>query len=161
LSGQDWSALRLFPIPALGKKDAPVPAALPPTLDGWTAAPNLTNHVGRFGVCTTKPKTGQHFVFTRSYARATVDGATGSLGSTRYGLYMNGADVCVSHVAATFNADRSSSRPQGPTPANAPKKAVMTFVRADFLAKRSEGGTRGLPAKDVMHKLTCALEERK
>jgi len=161
LNGQDWSALRVFPIPALGKKDAPVPAALAPTLDGWTAAPNLPNHVGRFSACTAKPKAGQHFVFGRSYARATVDGGTGSLGSTRYGVYVNGADVCVAQVAATFSADRSSSRPQAPAPANAPKKAVMTFVRADFLAKRSEGGTRGLPAKDVMNKLTCTLEERK
>lgn len=160
LNGQDWSALRVFPIPPLGKKDAPVPAALAPTLDGWAAAPNLPNHIGRFGVCTAKPKVGQHFVFTRAYARATVDGGTGSLGYTRYGVYVNGADVCVDRVAATFNADRSS-RPTTPTPANAPKKAVMTFVRADFLAKRAEGGTRGLPAKDVMNKLTCTLEERK
>lgn len=160
LNGQDWSALRVFPIPALGKKDAPIPVALAPTLDGWSAAPNLPNHIGRFGVCTAKPKAGQQFVFTRSYARASVDGGTGSLGYTRYRVHLNGGDVCVAGVAATYNADRSS-RPQTPAPANAPKKALMTFVRADFLAKRSEGGTRGLPAKDVMNKLTCTLEERK
>lgn len=160
VNGQDWSALRTFPIPALGKKDAPAPAALAPTLDGWSAAPNLPNHIGRYGVCTAKPKAGQQFVFTRSYARATVDGATGSLGYTRYRVFVNGGDVCVAGVSATYSADRSS-RPQTPTPANAPKKALVSFLRADFLAKRSEGGTRGLPAKDAMNKLTCTLEERK
>lgn len=162
LSAQDWSALRVFPIPALDKK-GPAPAPLAPTLDGWIAAPNLVNHVGRYGTCTSKPKGAMHFAITRSYARATIDAATGSIGSARYDVYLNGVDACVAQLAATHNPDRSSSRPPPSTTNDpkAPKKGPITFVRADFIGKRAEGGARGLPAKDAMHKLTCTLEERK
>jgi len=162
LSGQDWSALRVFPIPAADKK-GPAPTPLAPTLDGWTAAPNLVNHLGRFGTCTSKPKGAMHFAITRSYARATMDGATGSIGSARYDVYLAGADVCVGQLAATHNPDRSSSRtpPSTTNDPKAPKKGPITFVRADFIGKRAEGGARGIPTKDAMHKLTCSLEERK
>ncbi len=162
LSAQDWSALRVFPIPVLDKK-GPAPVALAPTLDGWTAAPNLVNHIGRFGTCTSKPKAAMHFTVVRSYARATMDAATGSIGNARYDVYLTGADACVARLSATHNPDRSSSRPPPGTTSvpNAPKKGPITFVRTDFIGKRAEGGARGLAAKDAMHKLTCTLEERK
>lgn len=159
LNGQDWSAMRVFPIPPADKKGPP-PAPLLPTLEGWSAAPNLPNHVGRFAVCTAKPKNALHFPISRSYGRASVDANLGSMGNMRYEVYLSGADACVAQLSATYSGDRSSSRP-APAPANAPKKATITFIRADFLGKKAEGGTRGLPAKDVMHKLTCTLEERK
>jgi len=159
LGGQDWSALRVFSIPPMDKK-GPVPAPPSPTLDGWIAAPNLQNHLGRFGVCTSKPKGATRFSVPRSYARATIDTAGGSLGNARYDVYLTGADACIAQLTATHSPDRSSPRtPSGA--ANAPKKGPITFVRADFIGKRAEGGVRGLPAKDAMHKLTCTLEERK
>jgi hypothetical protein len=162
LSAQDWSALRVFPISVVDKKN-PTPAVPAPTLDGWAAAPNLVNHVGRFAPCTSKPKSAMHFGILRSYARATVDGATGSIGNARYDVFLTGADSCVAQLSATNNPDRSSSRPPPTLPgaAKTPKKGPITFIRADFIAKRAEGGARGLPAKDAMHKLTCTLEERK
>lgn len=152
--------MRVFPIPAMDKK-GPAPTPLAPTLDGWSATPNLAMNVGRFAICANKPKGALHFSLSRSYARAVVDTATGSLSNTRYEVYLAGTDACVAQVGAVYSPDRSSSRQPPPSTTNAPKKAAITFVRADFLAKRAEGGTRGLPAKDVMHKLTCTLEERK
>lgn len=159
LSGTDWSALRVFPIPPMDKK-GPEPSPLAPTLDGWTAAPNLTSHIGRFGLCTSKPKGATRFSVPRSYARAAIDASSGSLGYVRYDVYLTGADACVAGATATFSPDRTSAR-AAPLAAKVPKKGPINFVRADFLGKRAEGGARGLPAKDAMHKLTCTLEERK
>ncbi len=159
IGAQDWSAMRIFPIPAAPKK-GPAPTPLAPTLEGWSSVPNLSSHVGRLGVCPSKPKGAIHFPISRSYGRGVIDSGLGSLGNIRYEVYLNGLDACVAQMAAIYGPDRSSPRAVPATP-NAPKKAAITFVRADFAAKRAEGGTRGLPAKDVMHKLTCTLEERK
>ncbi len=171
LNATDWSAMRVFPIPPAEKKGAPAALPLAPTLEGWVTAPNVRSQVGKLAPCAAKPKAGVRFFVTRSYARATMDGAGGSLASTLYDVRLSGNDACIAQVATLYAPDRSSARtPPPPTPtigkttgkpAAPVKKGPITFVRADFLAKRSEGGDRGLPAKDQVYKLTCALDERK
>ncbi|MDI1446758.1 hypothetical protein [Polyangium sp. 6x1] len=165
LSSYDWSAMRIFPIPAADKKGAPAPLPLAPTLEGWATVPNVRNQIGRLATCGAKPKAGVRFFVTRGYARAAMDGANGSLASALYDVRLSGNDACVAQVSTLYAPDRASARPTPPaTPGKgAPpaKKGPITFVRADFLGKKAEGGDRGLPAKDQVFKLSCALEERK
>ena len=165
LSSYDWSAMRVFPIPAAEKKGAPAPLPLAPTLDGWVTAPNVRNLVARLAPCGAKPKAGARFFVTRSYARGVMDGAGGSLSSSVYDVRVTGNDACTAGVSTLYAPDRASARPTPPPPAAGkpapPKKGPIAFVRADFLGKKAEGGDRGLPAKDQVFKLSCALDERK
>ncbi|HVK68954.1 MAG TPA: hypothetical protein VM694_31070 [Polyangium sp.] len=168
LSSNDWSAMRIFPIPPPEKKGAPAPLPLAPTLEGWATAPNIRNQVGKLASCGTKPKAGVRFFVTRGYARAAMDGASGSLASALYDVRLSGNDACIAQMSTLYAPDRASARPT-PPPSTAPgkgppppaKKGPITFVRADFLGKKAEGGDRGLPAKDQVFKLSCTLEERK
>ncbi|MDC3962224.1 hypothetical protein [Polyangium jinanense] len=165
LSSYDWSAMRVFPIPPPEKKGAPAPLPLAPTLEGWATVPNIRNQIGKLAPCAAKPKAGVRFFVTRGYARALVDGANGSLASALYDVRLAGNDACIAQVSTLYAPDRASVRPppppttgKGAVPA---KKGPITFVRADFLGKKAEGGDRGLPAKDQVFKLSCTLEDRK
>ncbi|MRG97945.1 hypothetical protein [Polyangium spumosum] len=166
LSSYDWSALRIFPIPPPEKKGAPPPLPLAPTLDGWTAAPNVRNQVARLPTCGAKPKAALRFLVTRSYARGVMDGTSGSLSASIYDVRVTGSEACTAGVSTLYAPDRSSRPPPPPPvvagkPAPPKKKGPITFVRADFLGKKAEGGERGLPAKDQVFKLSCTLDERK
>jgi hypothetical protein len=166
VGGQDWSAMRLFPIPATDKKGAPAPPPPAPTLSDWTATPNVRQQLGRLPACGAKPK-GARFVLTRSYARATMDGAGGGLAATLYDVRVSPGDACVAQISTLFTPDRTAAPPPPPPakpgskPAAPAKKGPVAFVRADLAGKRAEGGDRGLPGKDAMRRLACTLEERK
>jgi len=165
ISGHDWSAMRVFPIPAADKKGAPPPPAATPTLTDWTAAPNVRQQIGRLPACAAKPK-GARFVLTRGYARAIMDGAAGGTSAALYDLRVSPAEACVVGISTLFTPDRVTSAPPPPKalpgakPAPA-KKGPVGFVRADLTGKRAEGGDRGLPGKDAVRRMACTLEERK
>jgi hypothetical protein len=166
LSSYDWSAMRIFPIPALDKKATSPQAPPSPTLEGWTMVPNVRQTVMRLPVCAAKPKAGARFIVPRGYGRAMVDGANGSLAAALYDVRLSGMDACVAQLSTLFTPDRTPTRPAPPPPVKGAKpppapKGPITFVRADFLAKRAEGGERGMPGKDAVRKVVCALEERK
>jgi hypothetical protein len=159
VSAYDWSALRVFPIPALDKKAAAPPAPFGPTLADWTAAPNVRQELGRLPTCAGKPK-GQRFLVARGYARAAVDGANGSMSSALYDVRLSGNDACVAQIAALVTPDRGAP-PAAPDKKGGPKKGPVAFLRADFANKRGEGGERGVGIKDAMRRLTCSLEEKR
>jgi hypothetical protein len=165
ISGADWSAMRVFPLPAADKKGAPAPPAAAPTLADWTATPNVRQQMSRLPACAAQPK-GARFLVTRSYGRGTVDGASGGLSATLYDVRVTPGNACVVGVSTLFTPDRAAAPPPPPParPGAKPvpaKKGPVAFVRADLAGKRAEGGDRGLPGKDVVRRLACTLEERK
>jgi hypothetical protein len=162
ISGYDWSAMRVFPIPAAQKKGAPVPAAATPTLAEWTATPNVRQQIGRLPACAAKPK-GARFVLARGYARAAMDGAAGGMSGALYDVRVSSGNACVVAISTLFTPDRTAA-PTPPTPGAKPapaKKGPVAFVRADLAGKRAEGGGRGLPGKEAVRRMACTLEERK
>jgi hypothetical protein len=152
LGGPDWAITRALPIAAAR------PA--PPTLDGWTRAPNLRRDVGAFPPCAAKPA-GASFIVPRSFINVRIDGVDHGGVTSLYDVRVAGEGACIAAMSALVSPSRAASSAKGAAP---PKKGAkpaaggpVAFVRVDLAGKRAEGGERGTaPAK--VHRLTCALD---
>jgi hypothetical protein len=157
LGAADWALWQTLPIPPASKPGAtPAASALIP-LGGWADAPNLRRELGRLPACGARPK-GARFLLHRLSGSASVDGYREHIQSAVYDVRVTGADACVASVAALLSAERGA----GPAQAGkgAPAGGPVTFARADFLAKRAEGGERGLDPQASVRRLGCSLERR-
>lgn len=152
LGGPDWAIARALPIPPRG---AARPA--PPTLDGWTRAPNLRRDVGSLPACSAKPA-GASFLVARSFIGVRVDGLEHGGATSLYDVRVSGESACIAAMSALLSAPRgaasTSSAKKPPKPA---ASGPVAFVRVDLAGKRAEGGDRGTtPA--AIRRLACALE---
>jgi hypothetical protein len=144
VGGADWAALRVLPVAPLEKGAASAPPAADPSLVGWTSLGSIPRVVDA-PACTAKGAAGARFTLGRTGRRGAteIDGATFTTNASIVDVRITGADSCVAAMTAALVADRVGARR---TP----------FVRADFVAKRAEGGERGLPPVSVQ-RMTCSL----
>lgn len=160
LGSNDWSILRVLPIPAMDKQASKPPPPAPPALDGWTRAPAVRRDLGALPACTAKAK-GARFSLARSSMHATIDGIAESGYPSIYEVRVSGAEACVASITATLTPERrgasappAGNKPKGPAPAG-----PAAFVRADVASKRAEGGDRGVPPAAV-RRMSCSLGPR-
>jgi hypothetical protein len=165
-SADEWALLRTLPIPAMAKGEAKPPPPAAPALDGWTRVPPLRRALGTLPACTAKTK-GARFLVDRSSLRTEIDGLAANGSSVHYGVRLTGAEACVDAVYATLAKSRSTPKPVTPAktapgakPAKPPAKAAptgATWVRADLVGNKAEGGERGAPPAGDTRRMKCAL----
>ncbi|WP_437671074.1 hypothetical protein [Sorangium sp. So ce131] len=157
------------PAPAPAKAPAPAPPAgaavaagaaaspakAPPLLplDGWDVVPNVRRELTRLPACGARPR-GARFLLDRASAPATVDGHAAVARAAVYDVRVSGGDACVAKIAALIEPEARPERPPGAAAGPGP----LAFVRADFAARRAEGGARG--PGGAARRLACSLPLR-
>ncbi|WP_437275732.1 hypothetical protein WME90_31390 [Sorangium sp. So ce375] len=126
---------RTVPIPPAAKTAQGAIAKAAPLLplDGWDIVPNVRTELTRFPECAARPR-GTRFLLDRVSAPATIDGQRAPTSTAVYDVRMSGGDVCVAKMAALIDPERRTEGQAGAGP--------LAFVRADFAARRAEGGER-------------------
>jgi hypothetical protein len=161
LGGPDWAITRSLPIPLLAAAGGAVKPA-PPTLDGWTRAPNLRRDVGSFPACGAKPA-GARFIVPRSFIAVRIDGVDHGGVTSLYDVRVAGESACVAGMSALLSPSRAASVVKSEAAPIAKKGSKssgtgpVAFVRIDLAGKRAEGGDRGTTAPKI-RKLACSLD---
>jgi hypothetical protein len=180
LSANDWALARTVPIPPRPRgtaQAAPAADVARLGLDGWAVVPNVRRELTRLPACSAHPR-GNRFVFQRSVADAVVDGhretAQGAVYDVRvtalegnrhsptsstsvgtpHSRVLSGSDACIAAMAALLSPDRAAPG------SGAPAEGPVAFARADFSARRAEGGERGVGARGSTRRLVCTLSPR-
>ncbi len=161
LAGSDWSLLRTPPVPPLDRPGASLDPA-PLSLDGWTRLPPLPRRLDSLPACSAH-SAGARFTLARPSLRAEIDGAGETAGQALYDVRLDPAEACLAGVTAILMPDHQSAQAAVPAPTGKGKPpsrpapaSPAGFVRADLVAKRAEGGERGLPPAP-MTRMTCVL----
>jgi hypothetical protein len=146
-TGKGWGATRVFPLPTPTAKPAHMATtAAPPAFDGWVQAPPGANVVANTSACDSKSR-GTDYRYAGLTVPLEVDGAREYATSGGSVLRIAPDGICVAAVSETAYAVGSVS----PGSSGGP----VTFLRADFVGKRAEGGGSG--AKDS-RTLSCKIE---
>jgi hypothetical protein len=154
----EWGMARVYPFPAPVKgatptspsPSDPVPTAL---LDGWTPVSFHRRAALSLPVCAAKA-TGSEYWFDGQAYMLHVDGATENGYTTRARVRLGAGEACVSELTSTFYGVTVPPPAAGAKPPSKPGGPV-TFLRADLVGKRAEGGRA--PATGDVRKLDCAL----
>lgn len=152
LTGNDWAAARILPIPPLDKASPEKPP--PPTsvtLDGWTQLKPLRKPLGDLPVCSIKTK-APRFVLERGGLHAEVEGASADGSTSVYSIRIQGNEACLDGVASMLTFGRQGTK----VPAKA-KPGNAAFVRVDLTHKRAEGGERGVAPDSEVRQMKCLL----
>ena len=148
VGASDWALARVLPIPKLDKASpdkAPPPVQVP--LDGWSRLPSLARPLASLAVCGARPD-GLRFSLKRAALRAEIDGVGETASTALYDVRVTGEEACVEGISAMLVRDRRASTKGA---------ASASFVRADLVGKKAEGGDRGLAPDARVRRLKCAL----
>lgn len=151
------------PKPEKGSAEKPpatikLPPPAPVSLEGWTSVPNVIRRDAPIlPLCAPKAK-GARFLFNSRLLSLRTDGASATSPEAVYDVLIGAKDSCIQGVSIIFSPPRSIPSFQPGTGPGGPKQAdpgPMTFIRADFVNKKAEGGSRG--PKGKMVKISCTL----
>jgi hypothetical protein len=154
LGSSDWALQRIVKIPPLEKEGAAPPAARL-ALEGWTRLPALASP-HKLPACPAKVN-GSRYSIGGAWLDAEIDGDGESAGQTVYDVRVQGgSEACLAGVTAILSPKRRGATPSAPAKAKAPSASPASFVRADLVGKRAEGGDRGPPPAAV-RRMSCTL----